>query len=74
MGTLAGDLLLMVAAVLGLAALLQTNPTLFYCLQWFGVIYLFWMGAKLAFVRTDEDAVKSTNKLTLTAYFRRAFL
>lgn len=74
MGTLAGDTLFMIAAVAGLAALLQANPILFQSLQWFGAAYLLWMGARLAFARADSDSTASGDALTLAGYFRRAFL
>jgi threonine/homoserine/homoserine lactone efflux protein len=47
MGTLAGDLLFMLVAVLGLAAVLSTLPFLFSFLQWFGILYLCWLGLRL---------------------------
>ncbi len=74
MGTLAGDALLMTAAVAGLAALLQANPMLFQSLQWLGVAYLFWMGGKLVLARADSNATASMDTLTLSGYFRRAFI
>jgi threonine/homoserine/homoserine lactone efflux protein len=43
-GTLLGDLAFMVAAVLGLAAILTANPAVFSTLQWFGIAYLVWLG------------------------------
>ena len=42
-GTLLGDAVWMVGAALGLAAVMQANPTVFTTLQWFGVGYLLWM-------------------------------
>lgn len=74
MGTLAGDALLMTAAVAGLAALLQANPMLFQSLQWFGAAYLFWMGGKLVFARAESNGTASADTLTLSGYFRRAFI
>jgi leucine efflux protein len=47
LGTLAGDLAYMVAAVIGLAAVMNANPMLFNALQWFGAAYLCWMGVQL---------------------------
>lgn len=72
MGTLSGDALLMIAAVAGLAALLQANPLLFQSLQWFGAAYLFWMGGKLVFASADGNAAGSSDSLALPEYFRRA--
>ena len=47
LGTLAGDFLFMVAAVAGLAAIMNSNPILFQVLQWFGAAYLCWLGLQL---------------------------
>lgn len=74
LGTVAGDTLLMIAAVAGLAGLLQANPMVFQGLQWFGAAYLCWMGAKLVFARGDGDTTGAGDALTLPGYFRRAFI
>lgn len=74
LGTLAGDAMLMTAAVAGLAALLQANPMVFQGLQWFGAAYLLWMGGKLVFARADGDATVSADRLTSRGYFRRALI
>ena len=73
LGTLLGDFLYMVAAVLGLAAVMQANPAWFEALQWFGAAYLCWMGigllrAKLASGDAPPEARKSA-----WVYFRQAF-
>ncbi|MFO1460228.1 MAG: LysE family translocator [Verrucomicrobiota bacterium] len=47
LGTLIGDFVYMLAALLGLAAVLQRNPLVFAALQWFGAAYLVWMGIQL---------------------------
>jgi leucine efflux protein len=46
-GTLLGDLLYMLAALAGLAAVMNAQPLLFQGLQWFGAAYLGWMGIQL---------------------------
>lgn len=46
-GTLLGDLLFMLAAVLGLAALLAAYPVVLSSLQWIGIFYLCRIGLKL---------------------------
>jgi threonine/homoserine/homoserine lactone efflux protein len=46
-GTLCGDLVYMLAAVFGLAAVMATEPMFFAALQWFGAGYLMWMGIQL---------------------------
>jgi threonine/homoserine/homoserine lactone efflux protein len=72
-GTLTGDLLFMLGAVLGLAAVLAARPVLLSSLQWMGIVYLCWLGLKLlrapvADERADEPAVR--NPWTC---FRQAF-
>jgi leucine efflux protein len=72
-GTLAGDFIYMVAAVAGLAAVMNANPILFRGLQWFGAAYLCWMGFQLIRSRVEggwviEEPVKSGSM-----YFRQAF-
>ncbi len=47
LGTLTGDFLFMLSAVLGLAAVLMARPVFWSLLQWFGILYLCWLGLKL---------------------------
>ena len=72
-GTLLGDMVYMVAAIVGLAAVMNAHPALFQGLQWFGATYLGWMGLQLLFrplanARSAEEARKSA-----WVYFRQAF-
>jgi len=53
LGTLTGDLLFMLAAVLGLAALLAAQPAILSALQWAGIAYLCWLGFTL--LRSSES-------------------
>jgi threonine/homoserine/homoserine lactone efflux protein len=46
-GTLSGDFIYMLAAVLGLAAVLKAYPGILATAQWIGAFYLCWMGLKL---------------------------
>ena len=46
-GTLTGDFIYMLAAVLGLAAVLTAYPGILASAQWIGVAYLCWFGLKL---------------------------
>ncbi|MBI5591533.1 MAG: LysE family translocator [Deltaproteobacteria bacterium] len=73
LGTLAGDFLFMVAAVSGLAAVMNANPALFRALQWFGVAYLCWMGIQLLRTRVDSGASDSESVNSGWIYFRQAF-
>ena len=47
LGVIAGDQVLMWAAVAGLAALLLASPALFAAVQWLGAAYLAWLGWQL---------------------------
>ena len=46
-GVIAGDQVLMWAAVAGVAALLATYPAAFSAVQWLGAAYLAWLGFKM---------------------------
>jgi leucine efflux protein len=71
-GTLLGDFAFMVAAVAGLAAVMNANPILFQGLQWFGAAYLCWMGVQL--LRSSVNgAQQEARKQSGWVYFRQAF-
>lgn len=72
LGTLAGDFLFMVAAVAGLAAVMNANPMLFEVLQWFGAAYLCWMGVQLLRTRLDSDSSGTDSVKSAWVYFRQA--
>lgn len=70
-GLIAGDQVLMWLAALGVAAVLQANPTLFKLLQYAGAAYLLWIGIRLALAGpggTQPIAIRAER------YFRQAFL
>jgi leucine efflux protein len=46
-GVIAGDQVLMWAAVAGVATLLSTYPAAFTAVQWLGAAYLAWLGARM---------------------------
>ncbi|MBU1359524.1 MAG: LysE family transporter [Gammaproteobacteria bacterium] len=46
-GVIAGDQVLMWAAVAGVATLLATYPAAFRAIQWLGAAYLAWLGARM---------------------------
>ena len=73
LGTLAGDFLFMVAAVAGLAAVMNANPEMFQALQWFGAAYLCWMGLQLLRARVAGDAATMEPRRAASVYFRQAF-
>jgi threonine/homoserine/homoserine lactone efflux protein len=73
LGTLAGDFLFMVAAALGLAAILAAHPAVLGSLQWLGITYLCWLGLKLLLKPAIEDEPKTAQLSRPRAYFRQAF-
>jgi leucine efflux protein len=73
LGTLVGDFLFMMAAVAGLAAVMNANPILFQALQWFGAAYLCWMGVQLLRTRVNKNLSCSEPKKSAWVYFRQAF-
>ena len=70
-GTLSGDFIYMLSAVLGLSAILGAYPTILKGAQWIGVAYLCWMGFKL--LRTSEkiEPVDIVTRKENWAYFRQ---
>ena len=73
LGTLAGDFLFMVAAMAGLAAVMNANPGTFRLLQWFGAAYLCWMGLQLLRARADGDPTGAEPAKSASVYFRQGF-
>lgn len=73
-GTLAGDFIYMLAAVLGLAAVMRTNPLLFEAMQWLGAAYLCWIGIGLLRARLAGAGDTEEPQRTAGTYFRQACL
>ena len=71
-GTLLGDLLFMISAVAGLASVMDANPVLFKCLQWFGAVYLCWIGIQLLRAPALKDESKPEPRKSTWIYFRQA--
>jgi leucine efflux protein len=72
LGTLGGDLLFMLAALAGVAALLQQLPACLQILQLCGALYLAWLGVQL--LRTVPQAVADSRiGAPASRYGRRAF-
>jgi leucine efflux protein len=73
LGTLLGDFLYMLAAVLGLAAVLAAYPIAFSAMRWCGIAYLIWIG--LTFLRTASNSESTTASVPMSwrAHLRRAF-
>ena len=73
MGTLCGDFLYMLAAVLGLAAVLEAYPVAFSALRWFGIAYLIWIGFSLLRAQREGTADGDPVPVRPWLHFRRAF-
>jgi leucine efflux protein len=56
-GVIAGDQVLMWAAVAGVAALLATYPTAFHAVQWLGAAYLAWLGFRMLLAKPGDAPV-----------------
>jgi leucine efflux protein len=72
LGTLTGDFVYMLAAVLGLAAVLAAYPQVLAAAQWAGIAYLCWLGIRLLVARTDA-APAAAGRGSGLMYFRQAF-
>lgn len=71
LGVILGDQALLWMAVAGVAALLLTNPNVFYAVQWAGSIYLIWLGARLLSAKPGDAPVL---ELKPHHYLRQAFV
>ncbi|MDM0039239.1 LysE family transporter [Variovorax sp. J22G21] len=69
LGVIAGDQVLMWAAVAGIAALLAAYPTVFHAVQWLGAAYLAWLGFRM--LRAKPGAAPILN-IRPRQYFRQA--
>lgn len=70
-GIIAGDQVLMWAAVAGVAALLHAYPAAFHAVQWLGAAYLAWLGARMLLAK---PGAKPILHIEPRHYFRQAFL
>src|SRR6476659_10938209 len=57
LGVIAGDPVLMWAAVAGVAALLLAYPAAFHAVQWMGAAYLAWLGGKMLLAKPGSKPV-----------------
>lgn len=72
LGTLTGDFIFMLAAMAGLAAVLNAHPILFKSLQWFGVVYLCWFGIQFLRVKPSSSTHNVHHKQSLWVSYRKA--
>jgi threonine/homoserine/homoserine lactone efflux protein len=71
LGVIAGDQVLMWAAVAGVAALLGAYPAAFKVVQWMGAGYLAWLGLKML---TAKPGAAPILKIQPRQYFRQALM
>lgn len=71
LGVIAGDQVLMWAAVAGVAALLLAYPAAFHAVQWAGAVYLAWLGFKMLLAKPGAKPVLNIQP---HHYFRQAAL
>jgi leucine efflux protein len=68
-GVIAGDQVLMWAAVAGVAAVLATYPAAFAAVQWLGAVYLAWLGWKMLTAQPGDAPVLN---IRAQQYFQQA--
>jgi leucine efflux protein len=71
LGVIAGDQVLMWAAVAGVAALLLAYPAAFHAVQWLGAAYLAWLGLRMLLAKPGAKAVLNIEP---RHYFKQASL
>ena len=69
-GTLSGDFIYMLAAVLGLSAILSAYPNILVSAQWIGVGYLCWLGWKILRSSVTDQSTDIKLEHRDWAYFR----
>jgi len=69
LGVIAGDQVLLWAAVAGVSALLAAYPTAFDLVQWVGAAYLAWLGGKMMLAKTGGSPIL---KMKTGHYFRQS--
>lgn len=73
-GATAGNLLLIVLSVVGMALVLKNSPTLFIVIQWLGAAYLIWLGIKICLQPVAENiVVNAINKTASAHLFLKSF-
>jgi leucine efflux protein len=73
LGTLAGDFLFMLCAVLGLATVLMARPVFWAALQWLGICYLCGLGLKLILWPVAGEETEAGRMQGHWPSFRQAF-
>ena len=71
LGVIAGDQVLLWAAVAGVSALMAAYPAAFHAVQWLGALYLAWLGFKLLLAKPGSAPIL---QIKPHHYFRQALL
>jgi len=71
LGVIAGDQVLLWAAVAGVSAVMVAYPTAFHIVQWTGAVYLAWLGIKLLMAKPGDAPLLNIKP---RHYFRQATL
>ncbi|MBC7648054.1 MAG: LysE family transporter [Vitreoscilla sp.] len=56
-GVIAGDQVLLWAAVAGVSAVMASYPAAFHILQWVGAVYLAWLGIKMLMAKPGDPPI-----------------
>ncbi|MBG6071463.1 MULTISPECIES: LysE family transporter [unclassified Polaromonas] len=70
-GVIAGDQLLLWAAVAGVSALMSAYPAAFHAVQWLGALYLAWLGLRMLLAKPGAAPIL---QIKPRYYFRQALL
>ena len=70
-GVIAGDQVLLWAAVAGVSAVMAAYPSAFQVVQWLGAAYLTWLGLKMLFAKPGDAPIL---RILPRHYFRQALL
>jgi threonine/homoserine/homoserine lactone efflux protein len=71
LGVIAGDQVLLWAAVAGVSAVMVAYPTAFHAVQWLGAIYLTWLGLKMLTAKHGDAPIL---QIKPRHYLRQALL
>ncbi|MGH6640575.1 MAG: LysE family transporter [Polaromonas sp.] len=71
LGVIAGDQVLLWAAVAGVSAVMVAYPTAFHVVQWAGAVYLAWLGIKMLITKPGDAPILHIKP---RHYFRQALL
>jgi threonine/homoserine/homoserine lactone efflux protein len=70
-GVIAGDQVLLWAAVAGVSAVMVAYPTAFHAIQWIGAAYLVWLGIKMLRAKAGDAPIL---QIKPRHYFRQALI